>query len=382
LEAPCAKGREGPLCGLCQPGFSPVILGNECVPGEDCVAYKWIIPVVLVASGVIVTGVAFTYKDVVSTDAPTVVITLLANPVIYFYQIAPLLLDDVVLHDVKTAATVVTSVFSASFGGDEATTGTSGFCLAPDMTGVQRVLVNVGPPVAMLLWLVILAMLSFLTHRIQGRRHHHLPGGWRGVVASFFFVVEFCYGTIIQTLFLLMYCVPLERDRHVLWVSGHVSCPTSWHPGVYIAAAALGIVPFSYLVFAWRLPCDSTILSGAKGKGKRVIWQSLCLPYKHSGRYNVGQPLFRRLLLLSVSAFVEELSREYLLFVLCLVFLAADTWVRPFRHSAVWIGNAIAHCCLVVLSAGHALIAVYPVCPQSTPTIADTRLQHNTPPSP
>ena len=115
----------------------------------------------MIGLALIGTGLFVAYKLAIGGSGQLVAV-IFFQCVMYFYQTAPLLLNESVGHSVEQP---LFALFSFTFVQQSA--GSSGLCVFPGMTAVQKLTLPLATLAMLLFWLILLALIKWGYHARQ-----------------------------------------------------------------------------------------------------------------------------------------------------------------------------------------------------------------------
>jgi len=263
LTKQCAGNRGGVLCGECLPNHSVAMGAVGCVnESNGCEGAKWILPLVVMGTGVFVGIVVVTFRPLVRQAGSLRRSLLDSRPlIVFFYQIAPLVSSGVEPPDTAGVLTHITNIFNLDFDASNGATG--GVCFAPGLNSVSKRALAYGVPLLMLGWTVV--VLLFLRVRASGGGHGATETTMgvvmcrqQGIIRAVLTSLSLGYSTLLRTTFTLLHCIPLEGRGTRLLVSGGVTCYTVWQRCLFVVVVVLALYPLAFAFWLhrqMRLPC-------------------------------------------------------------------------------------------------------------------------------
>ena len=151
----CARNRdpEYPFCGACNDGYSETYGSYNCIRNDECTETKWGL-LVLSALGCMVVLLYLLYRD---PRKVTPLFVYICKTLLYFYQILPIISN-------KSSISIVSNISTAFSLDFIATTifSENGTCILPQMSSIQKLLLNFITPIMLLVEVSVLALITIL----------------------------------------------------------------------------------------------------------------------------------------------------------------------------------------------------------------------------
>jgi len=354
----CYPGRNMsvPFCGECESGMSETV-GNGAACSDTCHRYSdidWRVHIITIFFCLII---VFAVLQTSPVD-PQVIEVVISKVLVNFYQ----LLNFVVLRRTADLIEPVTDIFMLRIDMWMSNSRMeSGFCIIPDMSAYQKLLMKQAGSLLLIATLVISYMIVSLVRGCICERlfkssvHlerkclykkclrlfcYHWYQKPIQFLATFLPIMFICYTMILTAIAQMTICreILVQDDdgeiikKNVLWYAGGVECEGKVYYRNYIFFIALGIVfpiGFYYLLKQKRekLKCNCNELINVKWYA--VVTKS----FSGDCWYYECILLLRKLSLITVSIkFIPERNKKILNVVVILFSLLLHQQKRPFRH--------------------------------------------------
>jgi len=364
----CRGNRAGFLCGVCADGYSEVLGSPGCQKDDDCTHFRWLLPVLLLISGVFVFVVLFLSKRRVQAIYKTRHEGSLVQDnggehkvIVFFFQCLPLVVSAESLETQSQFTQVLLSVFNLNFSnGVAGQTENSGWCPFIGFSVAQKITSRFIFPGLCLGWLVVFLFVE----KVLMRFHTHDDQQYCGFgahVAAFFVVFGVAYSSLVQATFDLVDCAALP-GRLVWFPSAGVECFQSWQFLVLGTAVPILALWPTFLVSVVHRVQRVAKQRQTTHVGGEAVLQQLSRPYDRSRQVSLQWEsvlMLQRLVLVTVSVFIVDANwRPWTLIVLLTVMLAVQTAVQPFARQGSNLYFSGCYCVLLALASWEMGLAV------------------------
>ena len=323
-----------PLCGACQAGYSATVGSNVCRATADCKDARWFVPglllLALLWTQVVLVGGASASP---SSGSHVSQAAEVAQLVLYFYQMAPLLSVGNTLRD------EVLSVVAGTFNMQLHAPSADGFaCPFPGLTTLQEIALQYVMPVLVGVALLFRYQVERCTRRrgknspcpVEERFHNRFLTAVPPLLAT-------AFTTLLMTTFKLLHCVPVGSEAVVFRAAG-VLCDKWWRTPLFFVAAAL-LLPMAAALAARASPAAALWWAARPWQRKawaKAVATKMRAPFVCDCWHWAAVLALQRLVVVAVYAFVSETaSRSVCQAFVMLCFLVLHTGCRPFAQPVV-----------------------------------------------
>ena len=304
------------------------------------------------------------------------IVTGLIKVMFYFYQIEYILRSyssDVGSHIFLRLRQVVGSLFNFEFSSGH---DGSFSCALIDMTPIGKIALRISFVAMVFVILISLLASTYVYQRIRGRLGYQAETSQsvarttsfgEKITWMLFELALLSYAVITKAVFALLTCIQVG-SRQVLFIQGNIQCHKPWQYAL-LGVGFCWVIPFCLFVivlpgllkrrnitkkgifFGLSFPLlflfyflHATCVSKQQQRQQNLaqtdygtlgILKILAGPFKTTRKHHIrweGVYLVRRLILLSVNAFVEDqISKLYTMLLIQVLFLLHHVYIRPFK---------------------------------------------------